>query len=205
MSASNCFSLTECSSTLDFVSLGMLLIEASYPEELRESGSLEERTLSQWTTFYRVNSILRMADTNGDDYLSVVEALSALDQASLTVPSALLKNAVVWASPGANPTSDYTGWAKSYNSSSIGTMVTEAVAQFILTETFYGYAGSSMTPTAMESVLATYPDSTWSAQSCLDKLDMGVTLTWAFKTGSASLYQQCGYVNGKLCVVSLSF
>ena len=60
----------------DFVSLGLLLIEASYPVELRESGSLAERTTSQWTTYYRVNSILRTADTNGDEYLSTVRLLA---------------------------------------------------------------------------------------------------------------------------------
>lgn len=70
----------ECSSTLDFISLGLLLIEGSYPEELRESGTLAERTTSQWTTYYRVNSIIRTADTNGDEYLSTVRFVMFLSR-----------------------------------------------------------------------------------------------------------------------------
>lgn len=55
----------ECPKTLPFISLSLLLIEASYPEELRERGSRLSREQTQWTTAYRVNTILRMADADG--------------------------------------------------------------------------------------------------------------------------------------------
>ena len=103
---------------------------------------------------------------------------------------------MVWASPGLTPTSDYTSWTKSYDSASISTMVTEAVSQFILTGTFYGWPGSDATPTALYDIDATYPDSTWDYATCVANENAGVTLSWTFERGSTTLYQQCGYVNG---------
>ena len=124
------------------------------------------------------------------------EAVTALELASLEVPADVEAGGIVWASPGLTPTSDYTSWTKSYDSASISTVVTEAVSQFILTGTFYGYAGADATTTALYSADATYPDSTWDSATCVANNNNGVTLSWTFDRGTAALYQQCGYMNG---------
>ena len=186
----------ECASTLDFASLGLLLIEASYPEELRQSGTLAERTVSQWTTYYRVNSILRTADANGDGLLSVDEASAALGIANVDVPLSVLSNEIVWTSSNGLSLSEHTSWTKQRSSSSITLMVAEAVAHFVDSGTFYGYLGESTATTSLFSLDATYPDSEWTESQCVSKIDSDVTLSWSFTVGSAALYQQCGYVNG---------
>ena len=192
---SNCDQF-ECPSTLEFVSLGLLLIEASYPEELRESGNEEERTASQWTTHYRVNSILRTADSNGDDFLSVGEATAALDAVDLTVPETVRDLGLIWARPTSSLAS-YALWEYVYNSSLIEHMVTDAVSQYVSTGTFYGYLGSDTPVTSLHDTDATYPNSTWTEDKCIENINAGVTLTWSFTTENAALYQQCGYVNGE--------
>jgi hypothetical protein len=225
---SNCDQF-ECPPVLDFISLGLLLIEASYPEELRETGSMDERALSQWTTAFYINSILRTADANGDDELSRAEALLALQYAYMDIPSQVLSTGVVWASPTVDEASkmyipsDYANWELSEsavtgytsatvscgedctkttyndtysNAANIVMMTKEAVKQFVETGTFYGYPGASTTTTSVVDMHATYPDSTWTEATCNAKLNSGVTLSWSYKTETASLYQQCGYVNG---------
>ena len=129
--------------------------------------------------------------------IAQAEAVTALELASLEVPADVEAGGIVWASPGLTPTSDYTSWTKSYDSASISTMVTEAVSQFILTGTFYGWPGSDATPTSLYDVYATYPDSTWDKATCVANENAGVTLSWSFERGSTALYQQCGYVNGE--------
>jgi len=68
--------LEECAHALHAVSLGLLLVEAAWPEPRR---SLEG-------AFLTFSTILRSADLNGDEFLSADEARTALALSQLSAP-----------------------------------------------------------------------------------------------------------------------
>jgi len=175
------------------MSLGLLLIESSYPEELREKGGLADRKLSYWSTVFRVNSILRLADANGDGNLSVQESLSALDIANVNVDAAVINEKVVWAIPTSG--NQFNLFKSTY---SVATMVKDAARIFVETGTFYGYNSTGTSITAVTGLNATYPSSGWDSDTCNANVNKGASVSWTIReSGGAALYQQCAYVNGK--------
>jgi len=186
----NC-DLAVCDQTLPFLSLGLLLLEASYPEELREKGGLNERKLSHWSTYFQVNSILRTADANGDGNLDIPESVSALYSANMNVSAAVVRNGVVWAFPMGNTYKTYT------STHPILDIVKDAVGIFVKTGTFYANT-EPLDTSALFDVSATYPNSTWDNDKCEKFKDKGVDLSWGLRLkGSTGLIQQCAYVNSE--------
>ena len=128
----------ECPSTLNFVSLGLLLIEASLPPEIRpDGGDRETRELDSVGLARQIEATLRNANTEDDDSLSVAELLTALLLADVVIQDTNRGRPVelpIWA----QPSSGRNAWT-SYGEEdiTIPEIVTNAVASFVETGTFY--------------------------------------------------------------------
>ena len=161
-------SIPECPSTLALVSLGLLLVEASFPEELRKSHlNATDRAENKISTGARIEAILRTADLNGDDALSVDEVLIALEGASVRVAtddSDLMINAWSFC------TDEKTVEKKDFDEVTVSDMILDAVTNFIASGTFYGadfdVAAPSKSKDAIISMTATYPDTKFTELQC---------------------------------------
>ena len=92
---SNC-ELSDCADLLDPVSLGLLVIEAGYPEELRPGKDLGSNALVAVRS--QVEAILRTADTDGNDRLSAAEGVAAAGLLDMVLnPTAFTDR--IWAQP----------------------------------------------------------------------------------------------------------
>ena len=194
-------------------SLGHLLLEASYPEELRLGGSMATRSETIVSTRSKVEAIFRTADTNGDDHLSPSEALAALSLVGVSAESltAASSRMDVWSAPA--PTTGVPAaetWdVLSEDEVTISEMVVDATRAYEYTGTFYKWidlkthiVGSSGSIVAIN---ATYPSSDWSNHKDRCELgddghDRGVNVTWQFRktTNDRTFLKQCGYLNGFL-------
>ena len=86
---------SKCADLLDPVSLGLLLIEAGYPEELRPG---DQGITAVVAVRIQVEAILRTADTDGNDHLSVAEGVAAAQLLDMDLnPSDFTTN--VWSQP----------------------------------------------------------------------------------------------------------
>ena len=189
--------IVECETSLPFISLGLIFIEASYPEALREIGDKSTRLQSVWSTYFYVKTILLSADVNGDDRLSKEELLDGLDSVHVKVSSN--SSGSVWANPTSENRGNWYDWNIVWDTADISSILEEAVDIFVETGTFYGYVNSSNTnEPSIQGMLATYPNSAWSEEKCENGLDNGATLTWDITERSNPLFMQCAYVNGIL-------
>ena len=212
----NC-DIDACGDTLHVVSLGLLLLEASYPDELRESTApMEERQKAVVSTRTRVEGIFRAADTSGDNRLSREEALNALSLVDVNIGD-IEEGRSVWMRP-------ISGEGDSFDrvdDVTITEMITDVMTNFINHGTFFkvAYDLNDSTGSVIFSMDATYPNSQYNTAKCDyetegDLSDTassiqrdppgGVDLSWQFNewapgtTGKRYLYRQCAYVNGAL-------
>ena len=211
----NC-KLAECPSTLPLVSLGLLLIEASLPEELRPRGDRADRVLDTVAMARRVEAVLRNADTfdgddlegieGGNDRLSLDEAFAALAMADVVVDPASEVAARIWSRPAVWPPPPgqvARDKLQIFGSEeiTISDMVRDAVASYVETGNFY-WESLEGPRAAISRMEATYPDSKafWSEAECQRQKNQGVELDWHYALDSDTnrLYQQCAYVNGQL-------
>lgn len=171
-----------CDETLSVVSLGLLLLEASYPEELREKGDRSDREQSTVTTARKVEAIFRTADIDGDDYLTVEEAEAALATVDVIVPPGE-KKFPVWAWPTSTEEL-FQAWMP-YESTDvkISEMVQRFVMSFVTTGTFY-YADEDVVDEKNASSIvrleASYPSSNWNGETCELMRANGTVLEWTF-------------------------
>lgn len=198
----NC-DLARCPETLPLVSLGLLLLEASIPEELRESSlPVSERLAGRAQTKSRIEAVFRSADRDGDDFLSVQEILAALPLADVFFDASNGSNTHVWS--GAIP-----GRASVFplaeDEITITEMIDQAEENFVTSGVFYPAAFDFAEPSlddALVQMEATYPNSSYSFDRCRcrNESDDGVKLRWTFRDrqgATRQLRQQCAYVNGR--------
>ena len=197
----NC-DLAKCAETLPLVSLGLLLLEASYPEELRESArSEDERQAVVVSTASRIEAIFRTADKNGDDILSVEEAATALALVDVDVTLDFDDfRSNIWSRPPEDGRRVSIPIAE--GDILISAMIADAIENFVLWGTFYVADFDLALLTVNDTITqmnATYPASGYSLAQCEDDIDDGVKFQWTFReTERRQLQQQCAYVNGKL-------
>ncbi|KAJ1451351.1 hypothetical protein M885DRAFT_529968 [Pelagophyceae sp. CCMP2097] len=172
-----------CLPVLRGASLGCLLLEAAWPEPTRDLANAE----MTW------NTILRSADTNGDNYLSNDEALKAIASMHFSVPKAVTR---LWSRQieGKFVFEEFDEFKVT-----ISAMIEDTIRSR-LTVDFYQHGGAG--GDALQSMVATYPAADWTGAMCEDKMDGnangGVDWTWELDTSEKTLYRQCIYRNGFL-------
>ncbi|KAJ1451362.1 hypothetical protein M885DRAFT_468528 [Pelagophyceae sp. CCMP2097] len=176
-----------CSPVQRGASLGGLLLEAAWPEPTRDLSNKE-------MTF---NTILRSADTNGDNYLSNDEASKAIKSMHMAVPDVVTK---LWSRQveGEFVFKDFDEKEPEEK-----VTITEMVQHTMLSRTtveLYQHGGAE--GAALSGMAATYPAADWTQPTCVANKDTadtgGVDWTWQLDTSEKTLYRQCIYRNGEL-------
>ena len=134
--------IVACPSNLDFVSLGLLLIEASLPPEIRpDGGDRGSRDLDRVALARQIEATLRNANTEDDDSLSKDELVAALALADVVVPSTSPVASRIWAQPSSDAGLAWIPYRE--DQITIPEMVTHAVTSFVETGTFYWRTASA--------------------------------------------------------------
>ncbi|KAH8043900.1 calcium ion binding protein [Aureococcus anophagefferens] len=185
--------IVECAETLHAMSLGLMLVEASWPEPTR--------TMSNARVTWA--AILRAADLNADEVLSGDELAYALAWKSVDVPAGV---ANVWSRQSHEAGRPGT-WTRLFEGDvSISEMIADLVA-YRTTPTLkfgadtYVDGATSLAELGVTSMNATYPDPAWAEAECAAREDgsgtTGVTVAWTLRADMVgALYQQCAFVNG---------
>ncbi|KAH8059581.1 calcium ion binding protein [Aureococcus anophagefferens] len=184
--------IVECAETLHAMSLGLMLVEASWPEPTR--------TMSNARVTWA--AILRAADLNADEVLSGDELAYALAWKSVACPGV----ANAWSRQSHEAGRPGT-WTRLFEGDvSISEMIADLVA-YRTTPTLkfgadtYVDGATSLAELGVTSMNATYPDPAWAEAECAAREDgsgtTGVTVAWTLRADMVgALYQQCAFVNG---------
>ena len=177
----------DCDETLSMVSLGLVLVEGTYPEESWVKGDRAARDLGRVTMARKIEAILRTADTDGDDFLERAEVDVALKGADMHVPAEDIEgnNLPIWAYPETSLTSTW----KAYDEYDVRvtTMIGQIVENFVQTGAFYPsdrdvwVSARNATNATMKEFSASYPNSTWSTDDCDVMRINGTVVAWSFQ------------------------
>ena len=194
---------------MSMVSLGLLLVEGLFPDELRVTGAKAARELGRETMARKIEAILRTADIDGDDFLERPEVTVALQGADMYVPANDLANLPIWTYPERDPETtlgarDLMSMWKPYGEYDHDVRLTNVIKiivdNFVDTGAFYPgdrdvwVSARSTTTATIKDFAASYPNSTWSFDECDRMRVNGCRVSWSFQDDRSSVIPTDGLV-----------